>query len=70
MLAVAKRILRVVVKIVAAGAGIIFLFDDRLSSTPGIIVLVGAIAVLLICLCIWLFFDLGEDKGFWPDKPQ
>jgi len=70
MLAVAKRILRVVVKIVAAGAGIVFVFDNRLSSTTGFIVLVGAIAVLLICLFIWLFFDLGENKGFSPDKPQ
>lgn len=70
MPAVKKRILRAAVKVVATAAGIVFLFDNKLNSTTGITALLGSLAVLLICLFIWLNFDLGEDKGFWPDKPE
>jgi hypothetical protein len=68
---VAKRILRGVVKVVATAAGVVFLLDNRLSGTAGI-VLPGSVAVLFICLLAWLIFGLGEneDNAFWPKKPQ
>jgi hypothetical protein len=69
MLRVAKRVLRGVVKVVATAAGVVFLFDNRLSGTAGI-VLLASIAVLFVCLFVWLIFDLGEDAGLGPDKPQ
>jgi len=68
MLPVAKRILREVVKVVAVSAGVVFLFDNQLSGTAGL-VLLGSGAVLLLCLLIWLIFDLS-DTGFWPDQPD
>jgi hypothetical protein len=70
LLPTGKRILRGVVKVVAAAAAAIFVLDNRLSGTIGIALLVGSIAVLLVCLVVWLVFDLGEDTGFWPDKPS
>lgn len=69
MLPVAKRILRRVVKVVATVAGVVFLFDNRLSGKAGI-VLLCSIAVLFACLFVWLIFDLGEHAGFWPKKPD
>jgi hypothetical protein len=68
---VAKRVLRGVVKVVATAAGVVFLFDNRLSGTAGT-VLLGSIAVLFVCLFVWLIFNLGEneDSGFWPNKPN
>jgi hypothetical protein len=65
----AKRILRGVVKVVAAAAGVVFLLDNRLSGSAGF-VLLGSIAVLFVCLFIWLIFDLGEGTAFWPRKPD
>lgn len=65
----AKKILRWVVKIVATGAGLVFLFDNRVSGTAGT-VLLGSIAVLFACGLIWLVFGLSEDTGFWPRKPD
>jgi len=61
----ARRILRKAIQIVATIAGVVFLFDNRFSSS-GLAVLVASIAVLLVCLFLWLIFDLGEDTGFWP----
>ncbi len=69
MLRVAKRVLRGVIKIVATAAGVVFLFDNRLNGTAGI-VLLASIAVLFVCLFVWLIFGLGEDAGLGPDKPQ
>jgi hypothetical protein len=66
---VAKRILRGVVKIVATAAVLVFFFDNKLSGTAGL-VLLASIAVLFLCLFVWLIFDLGEHSGFWPDKPD
>jgi len=48
MLPTGKRILRRVVKVVAAAAAVVFLLDNRLSGTIGIVLLVGSIAALLI----------------------
>ena len=69
MLPVAKRILRGIVKVLAAAAGVVFLFDNRLSGGAGI-VLLGSIAVLFVCLFVWLVFNLGGDTEMGPDKPQ
>ncbi len=55
----AKRILRVVIKVIASAAGIVFIFDNRLSGTEGV-VLLGSISVLFLCGFVWLIFDLGE----------
>ncbi len=66
---VAKRLVRGVVKVVASAAAVVFLFDNRLSGTAGL-VLLGSIAVLFACLFVWVIFDLGEDTGFWPNKPD
>jgi hypothetical protein len=68
MLSVRKRILRGAVKVVATAAGLVFLFDNKLGGNAGT-VLLGSIAVLFICLFVWLIFGLGEDTGFWPNKP-
>jgi len=70
MLPTGKRILRGVIKVVAAVAAAVFVFDNRLNGTVGIVLLVGSIVILLVCLFVWLFFDLGGDTGFWPDKPS
>jgi len=64
----AKRILRAIVKIVATCAGLVFLFDNRISGNAGT-VLLASIAVLFVCGLVWLIFDLGEGRGFWPKKP-
>jgi hypothetical protein len=65
-----KRILRGVVKLVAALAAAVFLLDNRLRGTIGIVLVVGSIALLLVCLVVWLVFDLGKDSGFRPGKPD
>lgn len=70
MLPTRKRILRGVVKVAAVAAAGVFVFDNRLSGTIGIALLVGSIAVLPVCLVVWLGFDLGEDTGFWPNRPS
>jgi hypothetical protein len=62
-----KRILRGVVKTIAVAAGLVFIFDNRVSGVAGILLLVS-IAVLLLCLFVWRVFDLGEDVWFWPKK--
>lgn len=66
-----KRILRAVIKTVAAIAGVVFLFDNKLSGTEGTVLLISVV-VLFLCLFVWLTFDLddGDDKGFWPEKPK
>lgn len=70
MLPIGKRILRGAIKAVMVAAGGIFVLDSRLSGTVGIVLLVGSIAVLLVCLAVWLFFDLGEHPGVWPKRPD
>jgi len=56
----AKRILRPIVKVVAGIAGVVFIFDNRLSGTEGL-VLLGSIAALVVCGLVWMIFDLAED---------
>jgi F0F1-type ATP synthase assembly protein I len=69
MLPTGKQILRRVVKVVALVAAAVFVLDNRLSGTIGIVLLVGSIVVLLVCLFVWLIFDFGEDSAL-PDKPK
>jgi hypothetical protein len=66
---VAKKVLRGVVKVVATVAGVVFLFDNKLSGNAGI-VLLGSIGMLFVCLFVWLIFDLGGDSGLGPDEPR
>jgi predicted membrane-bound dolichyl-phosphate-mannose-protein mannosyltransferase len=70
MLPTGKRILRGVVEVVATAAAAVFVLDNRLSGTTGVVLFVVSIAVLLVLLFVWLAFDLTEDTGFWPDKPK
>ena len=62
-----KRILRPIVKAVAGLAGVVFLFDNHLNGTAGLILL-ASIAVLTLCGIVWMIF-LGEDEDAsesWP----
>ncbi len=67
----AKRILRPIVKVVAGFAGVVFLFDNHLSGTAGLILL-ASIGVLTFCGIVWMIF-LREDEdgsGYWPSDPR
>ncbi len=66
-----KRILRPIVKVVAGLAGVVFLFDNHLSGTAGLIPL-ASIAVLTLCGIVWMIF-LREDEDsseYWPPRPR
>jgi lipopolysaccharide export LptBFGC system permease protein LptF len=66
-----KRFFRGVVKIVAATAGLVFFFDNRLQGTAGL-VLLGSIVVLVLCGFVWMVFlrDDEEGSGYWPRGPR
>jgi hypothetical protein len=67
-----KRILRPIVKVVTGLAGVVFLFDNHLSGTPGLILL-ASIAVLAFCGIVWTMFlrdDDDDDSGYWPSNPH
>jgi len=66
-LAIWKRILRGLVKTIAAVAGLVIIFDNRASELGGI-VLIASVAVVLLCFLGWRAFDLGKDDVFWPKK--
>jgi hypothetical protein len=53
--------------VVAAAAGIVFLFDNKVTGDAGT-VLLGSITVLFICGLAWLLFGLSDDTGYWPKK--
>jgi hypothetical protein len=57
-----KRILRPIVKAVAGLAGVVFLFDNHLSGTAGLILL-ASIAVLVLCGIGWLIFLRENEDG-------
>jgi len=66
-----KRILRPIVKLVAGFAGVVFLFDNPLSGTAGLILL-ASIAALTLCGIVWMIF-LRKDEdgsGYWPPGPN
>ena len=60
--AMVKRILRPIVKAVAGLAGVVFLFDNHLSGTAGLILL-ASIAVLALCWIGWLIFLRENEDG-------
>lgn len=71
LISMLKRVLRPVVKVVAGLAGLVFLFDNHIGGTSGLLLL-ASIAVLAICGIIWMIF-LGEDDdrpGYWPSGSQ
>jgi hypothetical protein len=69
--AMVKRILRPIVKAVAGLAGIVFLFDNHLSGTAGLILL-ASIAVLALCGIVWTIFLREDEDGsaYWPPRPR
>ena len=66
-----KRILRPIVKAVAGLAGFVFLFDNHISGTSGLILL-ASIVVLTFCGIIWMIFlrENDDDSGYWPSDPR
>jgi hypothetical protein len=62
-----KRIVRGLIKTIAAVAGLIIIFDNRATGLAGL-VLIGSVAVVLLCFFGWRLLDLGEDDVFWPKK--
>ena len=65
---IVKQFFRGVVKVVACIAGVVFIFDNHLSGTEGL-VLLGSIAVLFVCGIVWMIFlrdDDDADAGYWP----
>ena len=66
-LATWKRIVRGLIKTIAAVAGLIIIFDNRATGLAGI-VLIGSVAIVRVCFLGWRFLDLGEDYIFSPEK--
>lgn len=62
-----KRVLRGLIKTIAAVAVGVFIFDNRADGVAGI-VLIASIPVALLCFLLWSVFDLGEDDWFRPTK--
>jgi hypothetical protein len=62
-----KRIARGLIKTIAAVAGLIIIFDNRATGLAGI-VLIGSVAVVLLCFLGWRFLGLGDDDVFRPKK--
>jgi hypothetical protein len=58
-----------VIKTIAVCAGLVFLFDNKITGDAGT-VLLASIAVPFACGLIWLVFRLSEDSGYWPKKPD
>ncbi len=63
----AKRILRNIVMVVIVGAALVFVFDNRDSSTLGV---VGSVAVMILCFLIWQVFDLADVDGSKADTSK
>jgi len=61
----AKRFLRIAIKVVGYAAGLVFLLDMSFTDW-GIGLLIASAAVVVICVFLWTHFDLGdaydEDK--------
>jgi hypothetical protein len=64
-----KRWLRGLIKVIAAVAVLVLVFVNRVTSAAGLMML-GSLAVLVICLLAWWKLDLGEDRWFSPRKPD
>jgi hypothetical protein len=64
-----KKILRGLIKTIAVCAGLVFLFDNKITGNAGT-VLLASIAVLFSCGLLWLVFGLSDDSGYWPKNPD
>jgi hypothetical protein len=65
----AKRIIRSAIKVVAASAGAVFLACP-VREFNQLLLFVASMAVLLVCLVLWLLLFGNEHTGWWPDKPE
>jgi len=65
----AKRIIRSGIKVVAAIAGAVFLVVP-VREFNHLLLFIGSMAVLLVCLLLWLLLFGNEQTGWWPDKPE
>jgi hypothetical protein len=61
--------LRRLIKVIAAVAGLVLVFDNRTANAAGLVVL-GCLGVLVVCLLAWWRLDLGDDDWFSPKKPD
>jgi hypothetical protein len=68
MMAVRKRLLRVVLKAVAGIAVVLFIIA-RMTTNTGLLLFVGAIVVLLVCFGLLKLLE-GDDEntGYWPHE--
>lgn len=55
----AKRFLRIAIKVVGYAAGAVFAFDMSFTDW-GIGLLIASAAVGVICVFLWTHFDLGD----------
>lgn len=65
----AKSIIRSALKVVAAIAGLVCLFCP-VREFKQLLLFIGSMAVLLVCLLLWLLLFGDEHTGWWPDKPE
>lgn len=61
----AKRMIRMVIKIVAGAAGLCWLITPT-TQYNGLVVFVVSSLVLLACFAALRIMDDDADKGFWP----
>lgn len=68
--AVRKRLIRGVIKVVAGIAAIVFVLA-RMTTNTGLVLFVGSIVVLLVCFGLLKLLE-GDDEntGYWPDDPK
>lgn len=62
-----KRIPRGMIKVIAAIATLLFIFDNRASGIAGV-VLVASATIFVLCFLAWRVFNLGDDDWFGPRK--
>jgi hypothetical protein len=53
--------------VAASLAALVLFFDNRASEVDGLVML-GSFAVLVVCVLVWLNFDLGGGDWFSPKK--
>jgi hypothetical protein len=62
----AKRFLRIAIKVVGYAAGLVFFFDISFTDW-GIGLVIASVAIILICVFLWTHFDLGDTYD--EDEP-
>lgn len=65
----AKRLPRILVKIVGFAAGVVFALDFSFTNW-GIGLLLASVAVGVLCVFIWMHFDLGDTYDEDELSPQ